>query len=163
MDLEKEFSKSKALIKQNIETLTGFNRVETDGALLHKSDTSNLSEHNEQYTELLKAYVEDFKYNAINKRKNKQELFMIAKNLLKWIPIITFIFMFVTLMCMAFGKVDVLEALSGLVTALAALLGTFMIVPKMITKYLFNKKEEKHLAEIISKIQDYDREIRGDL
>ena len=35
-----------------------------------------------------------------------------------------------------------------------------MVIPKMITKYLFNEKEEEHLAEIISKIQEYDRDIR---
>ena len=43
------------------------------------------------------------------------------------------------------------------------MLGTFMVVPQMITKYLFNKKEEENLAAIISKIQKYDRDIRGDL
>ena len=83
--------------------------------------------------------------------------------MLLWIPMATIIFMFVTLFCLAIGKVDVIETLPGLFTALATLLGTFMIVPQMITKYLFNKKEEEHLAEIISKIQKYDKDIRGRL
>ena len=36
-----------------------------------------------------------------------------------------------------------------------------MMIPKMITRYLFNKSEEEHLAEIIGKIQEYDKNIRN--
>ncbi len=140
-------------------------QIESDDAflLLHKSDTSSLSEHNEQYTELLKAYVLDFKLNTQEKRKNKKELFLIAKYLLFWVPATAILFMCGTLFCLAFGIVEVYETLPGLITSLAALIGTFMVVPQMITKYLFNKKEEDHLSEIIGKIQEYDRDIRGDL
>lgn len=45
--------------------------------------------------------------------------------------------------------------------ALGSLLGTYILIPKMITGYLFNEKEEKYLSEIIGKIQDYDKDIRG--
>ena len=54
------------------------------------------------------------------------------------------------------------EALPGLISAITTLSGTFMIISQLITEYLFNK-EEKHLAESISKIQEYDRDIRGGL
>ena len=124
---------------------------------------TSLSAHNEQYTELLKAYVEDFKRNSLDKKKNKQELFKIAIRILFLITISTILLMFVTLLCLSLGVVDVLGTSLELIAALTTLLGTFMIIPKMITKYLFNKKEEENLANIISKIQDYDRQIRGDL
>lgn len=154
----------KKLVEQNLEGVSGMPRiVESDESLLHQSDTSNLSAHNRQYTELLKAYVLDFQINSSDKRKNKQELFKIAKRLLFWIPIVTFIFLFASLYCLATGKVSVWESLPGLFTALGTLLGTFMIVPQMITKYLYNKKEDNHLADIISKIQEYDRDIRDGL
>lgn len=50
---------------------------------------------------------------------------------------------------------------AGIIAALVSLIGTFMVVPQMITEYLFNKEEEQHLTNIISKIQEYDRDIRG--
>lgn len=163
MEKAVESTEAKKLVAQNLENIYGAKQVESDEALLHKSDTSSLSAHNEQYTALLRAYVRDFENNAKDKRQNKQVLFKIAKRLLFWIPLVVILFIFVTLICIALDKVDVLEALPGLFTALATLLGTFLIVPQMITEYLFNKDEENHLAEIISKIQEYDRDIRGGL
>lgn len=164
MGKEKDISKNRELVKQNLNSiLGGATQVESDGELLHKSDTSNLSEHNKQYTELLKAYVEDFKENSKNKRKNKEKLFKIAKLLLFFIPTTTIILMFVILFCLANNKVSILDAIPELIVALTTLLGTFMTIPKMITKYLFNKDEEEHLAKIIGKIQKYDRDIREDL
>lgn len=163
MEKKKDKFEDEELIKRNLERGDKLQRVESDEALLHKSDTASLSKHNKQYTALLRAYVKDFKHNSANKRKNKQILFRIAKNLLIWIPIVSGSFMFFTLACLAFGVIDVVEALPGLFTALVSLLGTFMAVPQMITQYLFNEKEEEHLAEIIGKIQEYDRDIRGDL
>ena len=71
--------------------------------------------------------------------------------------------MFIILGCLALGYIDVIESIPGLLASVLSLIGTFMAVPQMITKYLFNEKEEEHLAKIISKIQEYDRDIRGDL
>ena len=159
----KDISKNRELITQNLESIKGAPQVESDEGLLHKSDTSSLSEHNKQYTELLKAYVEDFKKNSENKRKNKEKLFKIAKILLLFIPIATIVLMLVILILLACNIVSILDAILELIAALSTLLGTFMTIPKMITKYLFNKDEENHLAQIIGKIQEYDRDIRGDL
>lgn len=105
--------------------------------------------------------MNDFKKNSIKKRKNKQILFVIAMILLLGIPIFSLLLISVTLVCLAVGWITALESLPELLTALTTLLGTFMVIPKMITKYLFNEKEEKHLADMISKIQDYDRDIRN--
>lgn len=163
MGNEKDISKNRELITQNLISIMKATQVESDGELLHKSDTSNLSEHNKEYTRLLKAYVEDFTENSKNKRKNKEQLFKIAKILLFFIPTATIILMFVILFCLANNKVSIFDAIPELILALTTLLGTFMTIPKMITKYLFNKEEENHLAKIIGKIQKYDRDIRGDL
>ena len=163
MENIKDVYEDEELVKDNLKKFSKAQQVFSEEALLHRSDTSSLSQHNIQYTVLLKAYVKDFERNSENKRKNKEDLFQIAKMLLKWIPILNIIFIFLTLACLAWDRVDILEALPGLLTSMASLLGTFMVVPKMITKYLFNKKEEEHLAKIISKIQKYDRNIREGL
>lgn len=155
--------KDEEVIKRNMENLTESMEVDSDQALLRRSDTSNLSEHNNQYTELLKAYVNDFKENSSQRRKNKQIMFWIAIILLIGITAAIVLFMYITLLCLVNDKMDVLETLPGLITAIATLLGTLKIIPQLITEYLFNKEEEKHLTEIISKIQEYDRDIRGEL
>lgn len=158
---DKDAFRQKELILQNLATATNVQQIKTDDALLHRSDASSLSEHNEHYTALLRAYVEDFKENSKNKRKNKEDLFKIAKKLLIFVPLGTFILLIATLGLFLFDKIDIFESLPGLFTALASLLGTYMVVPQMITKYLFNKNEEEHLAAIIGKIQEYDRDIRN--
>ncbi len=152
--------KPEKVIGQNINKKNQQIKSETD---LGKSDASSLSKHNEQYTALLKAYVDGFKNDSENKRKNKEVIFIIAKQLLIFIPLFTVLFMFATLILLALHIIDFVESIPGLLAALASLIGTFMIIPQMITEYLFNKDEENHLAEIISKIQEYDRDIRGKL
>lgn len=156
-----KYDEDEEVIKKNLRKFASAQQVNSDEALLHKSDTSSLSKHNKQYTALLKAYVKYFKLNSENKSKNKEELFSIAKGLLFWMPLCTVIFIFATLILLAIGIIDFLESLPGLFTALVSLIGTFMVVPQMITEYLFNKEEEKHLTDIIGKIQEYDRDIRG--
>lgn len=120
-----------------------------------------LSVHSEQYTKLLKTYVSNFEKNEEEKQKNRKILFKIAMGLLVFIPIIMLLYQIVTLLCLIWGKIDVLDCVPGLLTALATFVGTYMTIPKMITKYLFNKKEEEHLATIIEKTQDYDRKLRN--
>lgn len=159
----KECSEEKKLVTQNLENFHKFQSVGSDESLMYGSDVSSLFEHNEQYTALLRAYVKDFEKNSKNKRENKQELYRIAKLLLIFVPLFVFIYMGMTLYYMAHDKIDILESLPGLFTALTSLLGTFMVVPQMITKYLFNKKEEENLAKIIGQIQEYDKKIRGDI
>lgn len=162
MDSERNLN-DKEIIERNLESITLAQQVDSDGELLHKSDASSLFKHNEQYTLLLKSYVKDYINNSKNKFESKKDFYKIAKWLLIGVTSFTALFMIATLVCLALGIIDVLESLPGLFAILTSLVGTFMVIPKMITKYLFNKKEEDHLAEIISKIQEYDRNIRSDL
>lgn len=134
--------------------------VESDDAL-RRGDRESLLEHNEQYTALLKAYVKDFEMNSVNKMGNKQYVFSISMKLLIGIPLFSLGLIGVTMIGLLFGCITALETLPELFAALVSLLGTFMVIPKIITKYLFNKKEEENLVNIINKIQEYDKEIRG--
>lgn len=149
------------IINDNLPDGSQEQAVDTDSKLLRSSDTSSLSAHNDQYTALLKAYVDNFKAISKAKKDNKADLFKIAKHLLFWTPMLTLFIIVGTLYCVANNKITVIEAIPELFTALATVIGTFMVIPQMITGYLFNEKEEDHLAEMIGKIQDYDRDIRG--
>ena len=120
-----------------------------------------LSAHSEQYTKLLQVYVSNFEKNVAEKQKNRKALFWIAIILLVSIPRIIVIYLIITWLCIVVGKIDVLESIPSLLTVLVTFVGTYMTIPKMITKYLFNKKEEEHLATIIQKTQDYDQKLRN--
>lgn len=136
--------------------------ITTDDSL-HKNDESNLSKHNDQYTKLLEAYVSYFEESSKEKNNNKKDLFNVSKRLLFWIPLAIIFLIFISLYCLATNRLSSLELIPGMITAMTTLIGTFLVIPKMITKYLFNKNEENHLANIISKIQEYDRNIRDGL
>lgn len=145
-------------VRQNTRLLA----VESD-AELRRGDSASLLEHNEQYTALLKAYVRDFEANSANKLKNKQYVFKISMKMLVGIPVFSLLLIGVTLVALIFGCITALDTVPELLAALVSLLGTFMVIPKIITKYLFNKKEEENLVNIINKIQEYDKDIRGRL
>ena len=167
IDLETSLSNEEQiaqnLINQNTENISTDSQVLASSELLQKSDTSNLSAHNKQYTLLLQSYIDYFKNTSKDKSKNKKILFNISMILLVGIPVATILIMLIILYCLATNKIDVFESLPELIATLSTLFGTFMIIPKMITKYLFNKKEDEHLANIISKIQEYDKNIRDGL
>lgn len=160
MNNARENSRAKAVIGRNLENIDEASSVKKEDSLLYTSDTSSLSEHNLKYTELLNAYVHDFIVNSAIKRKHKKDMYCVAKRLLLGVPLATFILMLIALVFLACGRITVLDILPEAFTALTSLLGTLMVIPRMITKYLFNKKEEEHLSEIIGKIQEYDKDIR---
>lgn len=149
------------LVEQNLPPMPEEQIVDSDDKLLHNSDATNLREHNNQYTKLLEAYVENSIHILEDKRLKKEGLFNIAKGILKYMPIGTFLVIGTALWLIGIGKVEGIEVLPEIITALGALVGAYIVIPNMITGYLFNEKEEEHLAEIIGKIQDYDKEIRG--
>lgn len=159
METTDNISNNRNLIEHILNRNDNRQQVSSDEEL-HQSDNSNLHQHNAQFTALLEAYVKAFEKNSTKKIENKQEVFKIAKFLLLSIPISTIFLLFITLFLLISDKVDVLEILPGLTAALISLIGTFVVIPKMIIKYLFNKEEEKYLAEIIGKIQEYDKNIR---
>ncbi len=149
------------LVEDNLPPMPQRQMIASDNQLLYSSDTTNLSEHNKQYTRLLKAYVDNFEKSFKEKQEAKKKLLWIAIALLVGIPVCTMIITCATLYCMVRGEATALEVWPGLLVASGALIGTYMVIPKMVTGYLFHTQEECHLAEIISKIQDYDKEIRG--
>lgn len=151
------------MVTNNLKYISKYEEVDSEDALLRKSDTSNLTKHNEQYTTLLKVYVNNFHKVAIDKRAHKRILFYVSIFLLIIITLATIALMFLSLYYLVTDQADTLEVIPQLIASLSSFLGTFIVIPKIITKYLFNKKEEENLANIIEKIQQYDRDIRDGL
>lgn len=153
--------RDKGLVESNLPPLPASQIVTSDDALLHNSDTENLREHNTQYTKLLVAYVENSVINLKDKQSRKRGIFLIASFMLVVIPISVILIVGFALYFIGTGKAEGLEVLPEIIAGVVALLGTYITIPSIITGYLFNEKEEENLADIIGKIQDYDKNIRG--
>lgn len=129
---------------------------------LWEDDKKNLAEHNKQYSDLLEIYVDNTKRLLMFKYVKKHGIYNIAVWLFATTPIVTTIIIVYCLYLTANSNdVAVLNILPEILAAFGSLVATYIAVIKLITKYLFNKSEEKTMENIISKIQEYDTHIRG--
>lgn len=135
--------------------------VESDTSLsLEESDNQSLAEHNEQYTRLLRAYIDNYEENAKSKNEKKEEVYQATMTMFIWIPAITIVFVAIAVGLTANG-VEMKGLIPEAITAVVTIVGYIIMTFKIITNYLFNKDEEKNLTDIISKIQEYDTAIRA--
>lgn len=129
---------------------------------LKNNDRENLTLHNEQYTILLKTYVENFKKTSTRKYEDRTDVFQIATTLLIVIPLAMFIFIGVVLFFIYEG-IDFKQILPIILTAITTVISSLFVILKIIVEYLFDRNEEKNLTQIISEIQKYDSKIRDDV
>ena len=63
------------------------------------------------------------------------------------------------------NKVEIgyMEIITSIISSMVALITVFIVLPKIMTKYLFDTEEEKNIYSIVKQIQDYDKIIREDL
>ena len=50
-----------------------------------------------------------------------------------------------------------------IISSMAAMMTVFIVLPKIMSKYLFDVEEEKNIYNIVKQIQDYDQVIRENL
>jgi len=133
----------------------------SDDSALWKDDVQTLTKHNEQYTKLLEAYVENIKEVLADKRQKKEQTYRIAFGLMIAIPICVIVIIIIALLLGAFcTKVDMIDLLPEIVAAMGVFITTLITIPNLISEYLFNKEEEQAMSSIIAKIQDYDIQVR---
>jgi len=120
-----------------------------------------LTKHNEQYTKLLEAYVENIKEVFDDKRQKKEQTYKISFGLMIAVPICVVAIIIIALLLGAFcTKVDMFNLLPEIVAAMGVFITTLITIPNLISEYLFNKEEEQAMSSIIAKIQDYDIQVR---
>ena len=61
------------------------------------------------------------------------------------------------------NKAGYLETVVTIISSMAAMMTVFIVLPKIMTKYLFDVEEEKNIYNIVKQIQDYDQVIRENL
>lgn len=116
-----------------------------------------MTAHSAEYTKLLEEYIKNSKETSSQKRTFKNAFF--------WVAILTLCLSFLLFagICVYFSvqdfsQIDV-EDFAGLVSSLVGLLSLYIIIPKIIAEYLFNVKEDKHMAKIVKSVQKYDAKV----
>ncbi len=126
------------------------------GAKPDKSDKEfnnqdNINNHEERYTEILTAYTQSLEKTLKRKLRYKTLIFWLSFVLLCAFPVIIIILLL-------FGKYsNITEWCAVIIPALISFLTIFIVIPQVITQYLFNADEEKYMSDIIKHIQDYDK------
>lgn len=123
---------------------------------LNESDTEHLTRHNEQFSDLLCSYVNNYKESCKSKLKDRKWLFWVSVALMCIITIVTVITIIWSLMIIKDNRGNTMDVLPQVVGSVVSLISAILVIPKIIAGYLYNMDEEKYLADIIGKIQDYD-------
>ncbi|MGN1480734.1 hypothetical protein [Porcipelethomonas sp.] len=145
-----------------ISHLSDISRVKNDKEL-HKTDEESMANHSHEYDRLLTAYTSFVEKTLKAKRKMKKTFFtfsmivMIASSLFVAVSVIlTFVGYF-------WLDINFKDCLLACATSATSFLTVFIVIPKIIAKYLFNSGEETIMKDIVSGIQEYDKTIREKL
>lgn len=126
-----------------------------DDSSLEASDARSMKLHNEAYTEILRAYKENVCENLKAKRWYKKVFFYLICSVLGCAVQLT-------IAVVIFGCIGIIgtESIGIYATALGTFLSSFIILPKVVAKYLFSREEETKMADIVRTMQAYDADIR---
>lgn len=127
-------------------SLEGTPPVKTDEGF-----NKNRQEHEASYTTILSAYSTDLEDTLTKKRQYKSVVFWLSFALLCLFPLLLIVVLF-----FSNRYEDLYKACLAIIPTLISFLTVFIVIPKVITEYLFNSEEEKYMSDIIKNIQDYD-------
>ena len=128
---------------------------------LQNDDRIRMKERNKKYSEVLDAYVSNTKKVLWIKLVFRVIFLLVSMGALVGI----FVVFCAVLWWAANGKIEAgyLETVVTIISSMAAMMTVFIVLPKIMTKYLFDVEEEKNIYNIVKQIQDYDQVIRENL
>ncbi|MCI8731051.1 MAG: hypothetical protein HFH57_07915 [Lachnospiraceae bacterium] len=128
---------------------------------LQNDDRIRMKERNKKYSEVLDAYVSNTKKVLWIKLVFRVIFLLVSMGTLVGI----FVVFCAVLWWAANGKIEAgyLETVVTIISSMAAMMTVFIVLPKIMTKYLFDVEEEKNIYNIVKQIQDYDQVIRENL
>lgn len=131
---------------------------------LRENDRKSLSDRNDQYGNILSQYVDHIAKSLKSKRYMKVWFFVIS--LVIMLAFVLFLIIFCSVIFVSFkddASFSIKYYLLSIIPVITSFLAVFIIIPKIITKYLFDSKEDYAIRDVISDIQKYDRKIRKNL
>ena len=127
----------------------------SDKTLLDEFNKNNLRTINQRdtaFNDLLGAFIDDFKEKSELKRSLKRDFYSQIMELLRLcfaIPIV------IVLSYAASGSFSDTAFIIAAISSFVELIAAFIILPRIIAKYLFNTKEDSQLIRIIKSMQEY--------
>lgn len=130
------------------------NKNSFDMAAEHKQ---SMLEHSGKYTDILDIFITNSRETSEQKLRFKKHFFYFS---IFSLGFVTLLFIVLSIFIFATGTNETnVGALSTLGTTFVSLLSMYIIIPKIIAKYLFNRKEDKNMITIIKSIQNYDERV----
>ena len=134
------------------------NYLENDGEIAEDSDfnferwaRNTVRNDSKKYSGILSSYENHIAKTLKFKRTYKHFVFWVSLSILT----ITFVAFIGILL---FAK-NAFNDLNFTVSSLISLVTVFIVIPQIISNYLFNKDEEKYMCEIVKNIQKHDLSI----
>lgn len=132
--------KNKVLALQ--QSLNPKKEVKDDGGLKTRSDI---------YNSILSDYQKSIHDTLVAKKVYKIITYIIVSLILIAITTTTIILFFM------YSNLEMVEWLAIVIPVMISFLATFIIIPQIITNYLFDKNEETHMTELLKILIEYDR------
>lgn len=151
--------------KDNHNTLAS-PRFNDENTSFISNDAVSMEAHNESYTNILKAYSEELESNIKFKKDCKGCFFYLCVGVMGTVcGALLGVLGYIVYMTFSYPNVNFpVTNIVAVITAIGtAFISSFIIIPKIITKYLFNRKEEENMMNIIQNIQKHDLTIRQDI
>lgn len=145
-----------------INGLSSSNKIKNDDDL-RQTDIGSLGRHISDYDNILRNYANHVDKTLKHKRTMKIIFFGISVFTMFSCILIVGLCIFHLLKNILDDGFDILDYIAPTVTAITSFLTVYIIIPKIIAKYLFNSKEDDAMKNIIASIQDYDKYIRDSL
>lgn len=124
-----------------------------------------LFKHQEKYTKLLDSYVHN---NVVNLHiKMLFKIVFFCFTIWVWYMMTDLFKLSYDIIFKTIGNTEisrdhvqiVIDLLIAVIPSLVSLITSFIIIPRVIAKYLFNRGEEQSMVDIIKNLQTYDNEI----
>lgn len=128
---------------------------------LNDSDENLLKKHNQSFVNLLNNYVVSSDKSQKHKRGMKIAFFVITMVIVIMLILSFVATIFAGLYMRSVKNISILELLAPLITSFASVITSIIILPKIIAEYLFDKSEDDRLSQIVSNMQNYDKELRN--
>ena len=112
--------------------------------------SKDLSERSRAYNKILSHYEKSIAFNLTIKHVYKIATFVVTL-LILLITVIGFFVIFAK--CSSFILID---RLTIIIPLIISFLTVFIVIPKIITEYLFNKNEEKYMMELLGNLLKFD-------
>lgn len=149
------------LIENNIEDIiNSLDDKKLTNDDLTSSDNLHLSKHNEEFSDLLLSYVNNYKASSSLRLISRKVMFLVSIVVMVLVTLTVIVVVIWSCAYVVNSCGDVVAVVPTVVGAVVSLVSVFMVIPQIIANYLYNAEEEKYLSEIIGKIQEYDSRIR---